>query len=73
MTSMSKNVYIDKLDDIVNKYNNMYHVAIKMKPADVKSNTYIDFSKEIDNKDPKFEVSDIDRISKHRNIFVNCY
>ena len=73
MTSMSKNVYIDKLDDIVNKYNNMYHVAIKMKPDDVKSNTYIDFSKEIDNKDPKFEVSDIDRISKRRNIFVNCY
>ena len=74
MASMSKSVYIDKLDDIVNKYNNTYHVAIKMKPDDVKSNTYIDFSKEIKIlKDPKFEVRDIDRISKYRNIFVNCY
>ena len=74
MTSMPKSVYIDKLDDIVNKYNNTYHVAIKMKPDDVKSNTYIDFSKEIMIlKDPKFEVRDTDRISKYRNIFVNCY
>ena len=40
MTWMSKNVYIDKLDDIVNKYNNSYHNSIKMKPVDVKSNTY---------------------------------
>ena len=40
MTSVSKNVYIDKLDDIVNKYNNTYHSTIKMKPADVKSNIY---------------------------------
>ena len=39
MTSISKNVYIDKLDDIVNKYNNTYHSTIKMKPVDVKSNT----------------------------------
>ena len=43
MTSISKNVYIDKLDDIVNEYNNTYHRTIKMKPADVKDNTYIDF------------------------------
>ena len=47
MTSISKNVYIDKLDDIVNKYNNTYHSTIKMKPVDVKSSTYIDSSKEI--------------------------
>ena len=45
MTSVSKYVYIDKLDDIVNKYNNTYHDTIKMKPDDVKSNGYIDFSK----------------------------
>ena len=44
MTSISKNVYTDKLDDIVNKYNNTYHRTIKMKAADVKDNTYIDFS-----------------------------
>ena len=41
MTSISKNVYIDKLDDIVDEYNNTYHATIKMKPIDVKDNTYI--------------------------------
>ena len=51
MTSISKNVFIDKLDDIVNKYNNTYHRTIKTKPVDVKSNTYSDSSKEISNKD----------------------
>ena len=40
MISISKNVYIDKLDDIVNKYNNTYHITIKMKLVNVKSNTY---------------------------------
>ena len=45
MTSVLKNVYIDKLDEIVNKYNNTYHIAIEMKPANVKSSTYIDSSK----------------------------
>ena len=49
MTSISKNVYIDKLDEIVYKYNNTYHRTIKMKPADVKSSMYIDFNKEIQN------------------------
>ena len=52
MTSVSKNVYFDKLDDIVNKYNNIYHNTIKMTPVDVKSSTYIDSSKEINEKDP---------------------
>ena len=70
MTSVSKNVYIDKLDDIVNKYNNTYHSTIKMKPVDVKSNTYIDSSKEINYQDSKFKISDIVRISKYRNIFA---
>ena len=49
-TSVSKNVYIDKLDDIVNKYNNTHHSTIKMRPVDVKSNTYIDSSKELHEK-----------------------
>ena len=53
-TAISKNMYIDKLDDIVKKYNNTYHTTIKMKPVDVKHNTYIDFKKEINDKDPKF-------------------
>ena len=52
MTSISKNVYIDKLDDIVKEYNNKYHTSIKIKPVDVKDNTYIDSKKEINNKDP---------------------
>ena len=51
MTSVSKNAYIDKLDDIVNKYNNTYHSTIKMKPVDVKSKIYIDPSKKINDKD----------------------
>ena len=73
MTSVSKNVYIDKLDDIVNKYNNKYHNTIKMKPADVISNTYMESSKEINNKDPKFKFGDTVRISKCKNIFAKGY
>ena len=56
MTSLSKNVYNDKLDDVFNKYNNTYHRAIKMKPFDVKPSTYIDSSKENNDKDPPLEL-----------------
>ena len=73
MTSISKNVYIDKLDDIVDEYNNTYHRTIKMKPVDVKDNTYIDFKKEVNDKDPKFKVGDHVRISKYKNIFAKGY
>ena len=73
MTSVSKNEQIDKLDDIVNKYNNTYHRTIKMKPIDVKSNTYIDSSKETNNKNPKFKIGDIVIISKYKNMFANVY
>ena len=73
MTSVSKNVYIDKLDDIVVKYDNTYHRTIKMKPVDVKDNTYIDFNKEGNDKDPKFKLSDHARISKYKNIFAKGY
>ena len=73
MISALKNVYVDKLDDIVNKYNNTYHSTIKMKPVDVKSNTYIDFNKETNSKDPKFKIGDIIRISKYKNIFAKGY
>ena len=73
MTSISKNVYIDKLDDIVDEYNNTYHTTIKMKPIDVKDNTYINADKEINNKDPKFKVGDHVRISKYKNIFAKGY
>ena len=64
MTLISKNMYIDKLDHIVNEYNNTYHRTIKMKPVDVKDNTYIDFKKEVNDKYPKFKVGDHIRISK---------
>ena len=73
MTSISKNVYIDKLNDIVNEYNNTYHNTIKMKPIDVKDNTYINTDKEINNKDPKFKVGDHVRISKYKKIFAKGY
>ena len=56
MTSISKNVYINKLDDTVDKYNNTYHSTIKMKPIDVNSITYIDFDKSNEEEDPKFKL-----------------
>ena len=73
MMSISKNVYIDKLDDIVDEYNNRYHRSIKMKPIDVKDNTYIDFKKEVNDKNPKFKVGDHVRISKYKNVFAKEY
>ena len=63
-------MYIDKLDDIVNEYNCTYHRTIKMKPVDVKDNTYIDSEKEVNNKDPKFKIGDHVTISKYKNIFA---
>ena len=73
MTSISKTVYIDKLDDIVNEYNNTYHRTIKMKPIDVKDNTYINMDKKVNDKKSKFNVGDHIRISKYKNIFVKGY
>ena len=57
-------MYINKLDDIVNKYNNSYHRTIKMKPIDAKNNTYINIDKEVNDKDPKFQIGDH---IKHQN------
>ena len=73
MTFISKHVYIDKSDDIVNEYNNIYHRSTKMKPIDVKNNTYINTDKEVNDKDPKFKVGDHVRISKCKNIFAKGY
>ena len=70
MNSISKNVYIDKLDDIMNEYNNRFHTTLKMKLVDVKDNKYIDSNKEVIGKDPKFKVGDLVRISKYKNIFA---
>ena len=70
MTSISKNVYIDKLDDTVNEYKNTKHRTTKMKPIDVKDNTYIDFDKEVTDNDPKFKVGDHVRISKYKTFLL---
>ena len=66
-------MYIHKLDDIVNEHNNAYHITIKMRPVDVKDNTYIDAIKEVDGKDPKFKVGDHVRISKYKSIFAKGF
>ena len=66
MTPISKNIV--SIVNIVNKYNNTYHIKIKMKPVNVKSRTYFDFDKENNKEDPKFEVGDHVRISKYKNI-----
>ena len=73
MTSISKNVYIDKLNDTANEYNNIYHRTIKMKPVDVKSGNYIEHNVTSNDKDPKFQVGDHVRISKYKNIFAKGY
>ena len=73
MTSLSKNAYINKLDDIVNQYNNTYHRKTKVKPVDVKNNTYIDSSEKVNDKDPKLKVDDHGRISKYQKIFAKGY
>ena len=58
MTSISKNVYTDKLDVIVNKYNISYHRTVKMKPVDIKPSIYTDFNKENYKEGVKFKVDD---------------
>ena len=73
MTSISKNVYIDKLDDMVNEYSNTHHRKIEMKPIDDKDNTYIDLGKEVNDNDPKSKFGDHVRISKYKNIFAKDY
>ena len=73
MTEISKNVYIDKLDDIVKEYNNKYHTSIKMKPVDINDNTYINVKKETNDKNRKFKVGDHVRISKYKNVFAKGY
>ena len=73
MTSVSKNAYVDKLDDMVSEYNNIYNRTIKMKPVVVKDNTYVHFKKKVIDEDPKFKVGDHVRISRYKNIFAEGY
>ena len=73
MATILKNVNIDVLNDIVNKYNNMIHKTIKMKPIDVTGDSYVEYNEESNKKDTKFKVNDLVRISKYKNIFAKCY
>ena len=73
MTAISKNVYFDVLDDIVNKYNNTVHRTIKMKPIDVTDDSYAEYNEDFNKKYPKFKVGDHVRISKYKNIFAKGY
>ena len=73
MTAFSKNVYIDLLNNIVNKYNNTVHKTIKMKPIDVTDDSYVEYNEDFNKKGPKFKVNDHVRISKYKNILVKGY
>ena len=73
MTAISKSVYFDVLDNIVDKYNNTYHRIIKMKPIDVGDDSFAEYNEESNEKDPKFKVGDHVRISKYKNIFAKGY
>ena len=73
MTYIGKNVYFDVLDDIVKKYNNTVHSSTKMKPKDVKDDSFAEYFEESNKKDPKFKVGDNVRISKYKNIFTKGY
>ena len=73
MRAVSKNVYYDVLDDIVDKCNNTYYNTIKMKPIDVKNDSFAEYNEESNEKDPKFKFGDHVRISKYKNIFAKGY
>ena len=73
MIAISKTVYFDVLDDVVNKYNNTVHRTIKMKPIDVTDDSFAEYNEESNKKDPKFKIGDHVRISKWKNIFAKGY
>ena len=73
MTAISKNVYFDVLDDIVNKYDKTIHKTIKRKAIDVTGDSYAEYNENPNKKDPKFKVDGNVRISKYKNIFAKGY
>ena len=73
MTAVSKNVCFGVLDAIVDEYNNKYHKTIKMKPIDVKPDSYAEYNVDSNEKSPRFKVGDHVRISKYKNIFAKGY
>ena len=72
MTALSKNIYFDVLDDIVDNYNKTFYRTIKMKPTDVKSDSYTEYNVDSNEKYPKFKIGNV-RISKYKNIFAKGY
>ena len=66
-------MYIDKLDDMLNRYNNTYHSAIKMKPVDVNPDMHVEYNKENNKEGSKFKVGDHARISEYKNIFAKDF
>ena len=73
MAAISKNVYVNVLDDIVNKYNNTVHRRIKMKPISITSESYAEYNEDSNKKHPKFKIGDHVKISKYKNIFAKGY
>ena len=73
MTAISKNVYFDVLDDIVDECNNTHHEATKMKPVDVGDDSFAEYNEEFNEKDPKFKLGYHVRISKFKNVFPKGY
>ena len=73
MTAISKNGYVDVLDDNFNRYNNAVHKTIKMKPIDVTDDYFAEYDEESNKKNPKFNVGDHVKISKYKNIFAKGY
>ena len=73
MTAVSKNVYFNVLDGIVDKYNNTFHKTIKMKPIDVKSDSHAEYNVDSNVEDAKFKIGHRVRISKYKNIFAIGY
>ena len=73
MIAISTNVYFDVLDDIVDEYNKTYYKTIKMKPIDVKSDSFAEYIEESNEKDSRFKVDDHVRISKFKNVFAKGY
>ena len=73
LTAISKNVYFDVLNDIVDKYSNTYHNTSKMNPIYVVDYSFAEHNEESNEKDPKFKVGDHVRISKYKNIFAKGY
>ena len=73
MTTISKNLYIDLLNDIVNRYNNIVHKTIKIKPVNVTNDSYVEYNEESNKKGPKFKDCEHVRFSKYKNTFGKDY